>query len=546
MFAGVLLLSAPAGSPAAQSPSHRAAVHYLQHGFDSLDPGALKAWIDAIGLPSASETRPVIFDEPVEGSLYPPDLASPAFLWYCSELEPQAWLLRFAAARGDLFVIVNRPWWVPTQEQWELLKQLSGYETVGLDAYGIGGWRMRSVIAAGRTAFSISPDPVESPLAFIRKPLPFSRARENPQQSRLLLADLGSYGHPKTLLEKQGACFNCHGFAARKNVFGMDLDASGDKGGYILKAIRPGANRVTDADIISWNDIPAPAPAEVNMGLFARLSPDGRFVAATVGESSVFVMIDDLYFSQLFFPASGRIACFDLNTRKMFLLPGADLPGFIQTGPEWSPDGRFVYFARAPLSRELLDAVLSGQVKNESSRQRIGALNQKYPIRFDIWRVPFNAGSGGEAVPVEGASANGMSNYFPRVSPDGKWIVFTQSPTGMVLQPGSRLRIVAAAGGSSRELGCKTTVMNSWHSWSPNGKWLAYASKVQSPFTEIFLTHIDASGRASPGIRLFRLSASRAAAMVPEFAGPGPMSLDSLVVRTRQPAEPVPASGNVR
>jgi len=42
--------------------------------------------------------------------------------------------------------------------------------------------------------------------------------------------------------------------------------------------------------------------------------------------------------------------------------------------------------------------------------------------------------------------------------------------------------------------------MNSWHSFSPNGRWLVFSSKSRSPYTQMFLTHIDAEGRDSPAI----------------------------------------------
>ena len=43
-----------------------------------------------------------------------------------------------------------------------------------------------------------------------------------------------------------------------------------------------------------------------------------------------------------------------------------------------------------------------------------------------------------------------------------------------------------------------TSLMNSWHSFSPNGRWLVFSSKSRSPYTQMFLTHIDAEGRDSP------------------------------------------------
>jgi Tol biopolymer transport system component len=253
------------------------------------------------------------------------------------------------------------------------------------------------------------------------------------------------------------------------------------------------------------------------MGLFARLSPEGRYIAGTVSETSVFVQMSDVYFSQLFFPATGQLAVFDTQTKKIDLLPGAAREDMVQTGPGWSPDGRSIAFSAAPVEPALIGKVLDKTVYNESSNQNIFQLNKKYPVKFDIYTLPFNQGKGGTARPLEGASNNGFSNYFPRYSPDGKWIVYTRSPTGLVLQPYSKLYIVPATGGRARELESNQPVMNSWHSWSPNSKWLVFTSKANSPFTELYLTHINNKGNASPAIRLFRFSSNDLAAMVPEF-----------------------------
>ncbi|MQY80272.1 MAG: hypothetical protein GH151_13965 [Bacteroidetes bacterium] len=44
-----------------------------------------------------------------------------------------------------------------------------------------------------------------------------------------------------------------------------------------------------------------------------------------------------------------------------------------------------------------------------------------------------------------------MSNYFARYSPDGKWIVFCQVESFMLLMPDSKLYIMPAEGGTPRE-----------------------------------------------------------------------------------------------
>ncbi len=43
-----------------------------------------------------------------------------------------------------------------------------------------------------------------------------------------------------------------------------------------------------------------------------------------------------------------------------------------------------------------------------------------------------------------------MSNDFPKVSPDGKWIVFVQNKSGLLMRPDSKLYIVPAGGGEAR------------------------------------------------------------------------------------------------
>ena len=76
-------------------------------------------------------------------------------------------------------------------------------------------------------------------------------------------------------------------------------------------------------------------------------------------------------------------------------------------------------------------------------------------IQYDLYRVPFNDGRGGEPEPIAGASANGMSNTFPKVSPDGRWIVFVQCRNGQLMRPDSQLYIVPAQGGQARRMRAK-------------------------------------------------------------------------------------------
>lgn len=153
----------------------------------------------------------------------------------------------------------------------------------------------------------------------------------------------------------------------------------------------------------------------------------------------------------------------------------------------------------------------------------------KKQFKYDIYKVPFNNGAGGEALPFAGASNNKKSNYFPKVTPDGKWVVFVQADSFMLLQPDSRLYIVPVEGGKAREMNCNTADMNSWHSFSPNGRWMVFSSKKRSIYTQLWLTHLDAQGNDTPPVLLEHLMTEKMATNFPEFINIEPDTLHALV-----------------
>jgi tetratricopeptide (TPR) repeat protein len=121
-----------------------------------------------------------------------------------------------------------------------------------------------------------------------------------------------------------------------------------------------------------------------------------------------------------------------------------------------------------------------------------------------------------------------MSNNFPKISPDSRWIVFVKCRNGMVMRPDGKLYIVPFEGGEARLMKCNTPLMNSWHTFSPNGRWLAFSSKSRSPYTKLFLTHVDANGNDTPPILVDNTTAANRAVNLPEFANIPKGGLDKI------------------
>jgi len=65
------------------------------------------------------------------------------------------------------------------------------------------------------------------------------------------------------------------------------------------------------------------------------------------------------------------------------------------------------------------------------------------------------------------------------------------------------------------ELNCDE--MDSWHSWSPDGKWLAFSSnRTASKLTCVYLSHIDENGHSSPPLKIAGFDSMKA--NMPVFA----------------------------
>ncbi|MBN2807129.1 MAG: tetratricopeptide repeat protein [Prolixibacteraceae bacterium] len=450
---------------------------------------------------------------PHNGSIFPPEFPAPGFEWDDSTGTASEWQVFIADNSGSVLVRSKsyQSMWRPDSSQWQQLKHQQLKQPFTFTAIAPKG--RLSFHPSCTIQFSFSEDSVGADIFFRAVTLPFSYAVKNVNTIEWYMGNVDGR-KPRKMLENLPVCGNCHSFATEQPLLAMDVDYGNDKGSYAIASTLDTCILQADS-IITWSNFKR-NDNEPTYGLLSQISPDGNYVLSTVKDLSIFVAIDDnLAYSQLFFPIKGIVGIYNRKNETFSSLRGANDEHYVQSNPTWSPDGKTVIFARAEAYvnekvRQAGRALLSA---NDITEFTTGGK----PFKYDLYTLDFNDGKGGIAKPLEGASGNGMSNYFPKFSPDGKWIVFCQAENFMLLQPDSRLYIMPAGGGEPRLMNCNMEEMNSWHSWSPNGRWLVFSSKNRGLYTQLYLTHIDENGIDSPPVLLENLSFEKRAANIPEF-----------------------------
>jgi tetratricopeptide (TPR) repeat protein len=524
---------------------------------DRADPG------DALADAASAETaRPaaITIDYPAGESVFPPEITPPTFLWHDAGKTAVRWRIDVTFADGSPAVQAESPGepprigeidarcvaktnqpprftpyeaaartWTPDAETWAAIKRHSAAGAATVTIAGIGGKEGNGPVSCGSVTIRTSKDPVGAPIFYRDVPLMPTASEKGviqPLAKGALpliawrLRDIGQ-PHSRLLMTDLHTCANCHSFSGDGKTLGIDVDGpANDKGTYAIASVQQQMS-IRPENIITWNSFPGKPPGHKTIGFMAQLSPDGRYAAVTLNEELYVANFTDYTFLQVFYPTRGIIGYYDRTTGAMKALPGADDPHYVQTGAVWSPDGKYLVFARAEAKESY--------PKGRKLAQYAGDPNE-VQIQYDLCRIPFNEGQGGRAEPIAGASQNGMSNNFPKISPDGRWIVFVQCRNGQLMRPDGKLHILPAEGGAARPLGCNLRQMNSWHSFSPNGRWLVFSSKSRSPYTQMFLTHLDEEGRDSPAILIENATAANRAVNIPEFVNMAPDGLSWLKI----------------
>lgn len=267
--------------------------------------------------------------------------------------------------------------------------------------------------------------------------------------------------------DNRARCVNCHSFA----------DYSPKSMMYHQRSVDPATVILHDGieDRVDLRKIGPHKP-----GLYCKWHPSGRYIIfSTNGTHQSFLdrgkKVLEVY------DTHSSLFLYDVKTHEITTDSLLYNDNAMQTFATFSPDGRWLYYCSAP---QLHDYPADYE-RTHYSIVRMG---------FDVATGHFS----GQADTIYNARTDGGSAAFPRISPDGRHLLFTLADCGTfpVYHPEARLEIIDL---ESRQR-VNTDILSSpqaesYHDWSSSGHWMVFQSRhMDGRHTRLMIAYFGHDG----------------------------------------------------
>jgi hypothetical protein len=297
------------------------------------------------------------------------------------------------------------------------------------------------------------------------------------QPTYLLMKNIGIYqrylsSFKETLVFNnrplQKGCFNCHTYCWND---GEKMLVHIRKGpGTAMMVVDHGKIDRIDT-ITDFNKTPGAYPAWY---------PDGSLIALSVNQVKQYY--HGVGENRDVFDKSSDLIVYNVQTHTITSCPQIASSQHMETWPAWTPDGKFLYFCSAPSVRTDIDVV-----------------EQNPTIKYDLMRISYdnNTQQFGPAEIVLASSQTGLSVSQPKISPDGRFLLFCMASYGTfpVYRPDSDLYLMDLSTSLYHRLDINSDRADSYHCWSSNSRWFVFSSKRDDGLcARPYFAYIDQQG----------------------------------------------------
>ncbi|MBO5224815.1 MAG: PD40 domain-containing protein [Parabacteroides sp.] len=207
--------------------------------------------------------------------------------------------------------------------------------------------------------------------------------------------------------------------------------------------------------------------------------PSGKYVAFSVNTTKQAYHLNDKNRIEVYDEASD-VVVYDVEKQEIITTNKLFSKEAFETFPTFSPDGKTLYFCSAEAR----------------------PIPQEYEkVKYHLCSISFNPEErsfGSQIDTLYNAQKDGMSASFPRVSPDGRYLLYTLSGYGnfSIWHKDADLHMIELATGVSRPLEeVNSEDVESYHSWSSNGRWFVFSSRrIDGLYTRPYIAYVSPEG----------------------------------------------------
>ena len=284
------------------------------------------------------------------------------------------------------------------------------------------------------------------------------------------------YNNMSVSTESTGQCINCHSY---KNF----------KTDNMLFHMRQGYGGTMIVSNGELKKIDLKTDETISAGVYPAWHPTHNYIAFSTnktGQSFHTKHINKIEVQD----TESDLILYDVDKNEVSII--SELDDELEVFPTWSPDGKKLYFCSAHF-----------EYQNDSIAPETEMIQRYKEVKYDLYSADFDPEtkqfSNMEKI-FDAADSLGQSVTLPRVSPDGRYILFAKAEFGCfhVWHNDADIFLMDLKTKKTEELKAVNSPRSeSYPTWSSNGRWIMVDSRRDDGnYTRPVIAYFDKSGKA--------------------------------------------------
>ncbi|MBQ0022338.1 MAG: PD40 domain-containing protein [Prevotellaceae bacterium] len=360
------------------------------------------------------------------------------------------------------------------ESEWKDMLEASKGKSIKVDVFAKvnGSW-----IAYKPFNINVAEDPIDQYISY-RLIQPSYVAYEQlsiSQRDLTSFEEKDIYNNMSVGTEKDGQCINCHSYKNYKT----------DNMLFHMRQALGGTMLVSNGEV---KKIDLKTEQTISAGVYPAWHPTENLIAFSTNKTGQSFHTKDLNKIEVQDTYSDLIL-YDVDKNEVSII--SELDDELEVFPTWSPDGKKLYFCSAHF-----------EYLNDSIETETEMIQRYREVQYDIYAADFDAKTKtfSNMEKIYDAAAIGKSATLPRISPDGKYLLFAQANYGCfhVWHNDADIFILDLNTKEAKNLKeVNSDRSESYPTWSSNGRWIMVDSRRDDGnYTRPFIAYFDKNGKA--------------------------------------------------